>query len=118
MLLLGAGGSSLALTLYLHNKKREGRDVPSSIVVTNHQRAAWKRCGRSIAKSNSISRWNIIFHRPPKKATMPLSQLVPPASMVINATGLGKDRARLTADRCRGLSRERHCLGFQLPGAN
>jgi shikimate 5-dehydrogenase len=32
--LLGSGGSSLALTLYLHNKARAGEDVPSRIVVT------------------------------------------------------------------------------------
>ena len=34
MLIVGSGGSSLALTLYLHNKMKAGEDVPSRIVVT------------------------------------------------------------------------------------
>jgi shikimate 5-dehydrogenase len=34
LLILGAGGSSMALTLYLHTRARAGRDVPARVVVT------------------------------------------------------------------------------------
>ena len=34
MLILGSGGSSLALTLYLHDKAKAGGDVPAHITVT------------------------------------------------------------------------------------
>ena len=37
LLLLGAGGSSLALTLYLHRRALAGQDVPSKVVVTNRR---------------------------------------------------------------------------------
>jgi len=37
LLLLGAGGSSLALTLYLHRRAVAGQDVPSKVVVTNRR---------------------------------------------------------------------------------
>ena len=34
LLVLGAGGSSMALTLYLHDKAKRGGDAPARIVVT------------------------------------------------------------------------------------
>jgi shikimate dehydrogenase len=34
LLILGAGGSSMALTLYLHTRAKAGRDVPVHVVVT------------------------------------------------------------------------------------
>jgi shikimate 5-dehydrogenase len=91
MLILGAGGSSLALTLYLHNKKKAGEDVPAKIYVTN-----WRP--QRLEEMRTIHR-QIDFNIPvvylltdaPEKADRIASSL-PPYSMVINATGLGKDR--------------------------
>lgn len=91
LLLLGAGGSSLALTLYLHERQQGGGDVPSRIVVTNRRehridemRQIHERIGFAIP---------IEYHVAPEPDTNDrrLSALAP-GSVVINATGLGKDR--------------------------
>lgn len=90
MLLLGAGGSSLALTLYLHNKKLAGGDVPTQIVVTN-------RSSRRLEEMQEIHRkigFNIAteYHlSPAAEGNDAIVAALPPASMVVNATGLGKD---------------------------
>jgi shikimate dehydrogenase len=89
--LLGAGGSALALTLYLHERAIRGADVPSRLVVTNRSpgrltemQAIHDHIGMAIPTE---------YHLAPgpednDKALVGL----PPGSMVINATGLGKDR--------------------------
>lgn len=88
--ILGSGGSSLALTLYLHNKKQQGLDVPSRIVVTARRET-------SLAEMRHVH-GQIGFGIPidyklaptPSEADAIVGQL-PPRSMVVNATGLGKD---------------------------
>ena len=88
--ILGSGGSSLALTLYLHNKKQGGGDVPGHIVVTARREA-------SLAEMRHVH-GQIGFNIPidyrlaptPAEADKVVAQL-PPRSMVVNATGLGKD---------------------------
>ncbi|WP_303472895.1 MULTISPECIES: shikimate dehydrogenase [unclassified Marinovum] len=90
MLILGSGGSSLALTLYLHNKAAEGGDVPAKIIVTARREA-------SLDEMRIVHR-KIGFNIPveyrlaptPKEADAAVVEL-PKCSMVINATGLGKD---------------------------
>ena len=88
--ILGSGGSSLALTLYLHNKKQAGGDVPARIVVTARREA-------SLAEMRHVH-GHIGFNIPidyrlaptPAEADKVVAEL-PPRSMVVNATGLGKD---------------------------
>ncbi|MBD9454991.1 MULTISPECIES: shikimate dehydrogenase [unclassified Rhizobium] len=88
--ILGSGGSSLALTLYLHNKVKSGGDVPSTIVVTARREA-------SLAEMRHVHE-EIGFAIPieyrlapgPAEADRIVGDL-PDASMVVNATGLGKD---------------------------
>lgn len=90
MLILGSGGSSLALTLYLHNKASEGGDVPEKIIVTARRDA-------SLDEMRTVH-GNIAFNIPveyrlaptPEEADALVASL-PEGSMVINATGLGKD---------------------------
>jgi shikimate 5-dehydrogenase len=91
LLLLGAGGSSLALTLHLHRKSLAGAGVPRRIVVTN------RRAGR-------IDEMRAFHER--IGFTLPISYVVAPhprdndaalatmaaGATVVNATGLGKDR--------------------------
>jgi shikimate dehydrogenase len=91
LLLLGAGGSSLALTLYLHDRARSARDVPAKVVVTN-------RSERRLQEMREVHR-AIGFAVPieyylAESAPLNDAQLrrMPPFSVVINATGLGKDR--------------------------
>lgn len=90
LLILGSGGSSLALSLYLHNKKMAGGDVPQRIIVTARREA-------SLAEMRHVHS-QIGFSIPveyrltptPSEADAAVSSL-PPGSMVVNATGLGKD---------------------------
>ena len=91
LLLLGAGGSSLALTLYLHRRALAGQDVPSKVVVTN------RRPGRLEEMQEVHRRLGIAL--PVEYHLAPTPDLndarvaaLPPDSVVANATGLGKDR--------------------------
>jgi shikimate 5-dehydrogenase len=89
--LLGSGGSSLALSLYLHNKARAGGDVPARIVVTARRESSldeMRQVHRDIGFAIPI---DYLATPAPDDADRVLAAL-PPASMVVNATGLGKDR--------------------------
>jgi shikimate 5-dehydrogenase len=88
--LLGAGGSSLALTLYLIRKQRKGGDVPRRVVVTN-------RSSTRLGEMREIHREldhqiQFAYHLCPqaKHNDQVIAQLAP-QSLVANATGLGKD---------------------------
>jgi shikimate 5-dehydrogenase len=91
VLLLGAGGSSLALSLYLHRRQRTGAPVPSRIVVTNRRpgrleemRAFHRRIGFGIPIE-------YIEAPRPMRNDAALAGMAG-GSLVVNATGLGKDR--------------------------
>ena len=88
--ILGSGGSSLALTLYLHNKKIVGGDVPRHIVLTARREASLaemhhlhSQIGFSISADYRLA--------PTPAEADAVVGLLPPGSMVVNATGLGKD---------------------------
>ena len=89
MLILGAGGSSLALTAYLA-RENHGENRPKRILVTNrsqHRLDDMKAFHRRIRIPIPVE-----YHR----ATSPrvgdaLTAALPPGSVVVNATGLGKD---------------------------
>jgi len=91
LLLLGAGGSSLALTLYLHNKKEQDEDVPSKIVVTNWREGRLEEMKAIHQKIKMNIPVNYHLTPTPDKSDDVVHGL-PPRSMVINATGLGKDQ--------------------------
>lgn len=90
--ILGAGGSSLALTLYLHNKQCAGGDVPTRIVVTARRKASldeMREVHREIGFSIPID-----YRLAPTAAEADsIVSALPAGSMVVNATGLGKDGA-------------------------
>lgn len=90
MLVLGAGGSALALTLYLHNRAKAGGDVPARLIVTarrqsrlDHMRAAHRRIGFEIPTEYLLA-------PTPVEGDAVVAGLAR-GSLVINATGLGKD---------------------------
>jgi shikimate 5-dehydrogenase len=56
LLILGSGGSSLALTLYLQNKAQSGGDVPRAITVTARRDASLAKCARFTPRSAFRSR--------------------------------------------------------------
>ncbi len=88
-LVLGAGGSAIAITWYLLQRKH-GANRPSRIVVTN----------RSQPRLEEIQRFHTgigadipcEYHLTPSpELTDAIVADLPPGSLVINATGLGKD---------------------------
>ncbi|MEX0347418.1 MAG: shikimate dehydrogenase [Rhizobiaceae bacterium] len=90
LLILGSGGSSLALTLYLHNKAQMGLDVPSKIIVTARRDTSLDEMRNVHAQIGFSSPIEYVLAPTPAEADASVAGL-PVASMIINATGLGKD---------------------------
>jgi shikimate 5-dehydrogenase len=91
MLVLGAGGAAMALSLVLHDRAKAGQDVPSKLTITaldqlglDDIRAVHARDGLAVAIDYAVT-------RDPEAADR-LVERLPRGSMVVNATGLGKDR--------------------------
>ncbi|MHB0958048.1 MAG: shikimate dehydrogenase family protein [Pirellulaceae bacterium] len=88
-LVLGAGGSAIAITWYLL-QTQHGRNRPSRIIVTN----------RSVPRLEEIRLFHqriaadiaIEYHHTPQpELTDAIVATLPPGSLIVNATGLGKD---------------------------
>jgi shikimate 5-dehydrogenase len=89
--IIGAGGSSLALTCYIMKQKAPG-ERPSRIIVTNrspgrleHMKAIHERINPGIPVEYRLA------DRPEKNDEV--VNALPSHSLVVNATGLGKDAA-------------------------
>ena len=91
LLLLGAGGSSLALTLFLHREALEGRDIPKRIVVTNRRPQRIEEMKDFHAKLGFKIPIEYILAPNPEDNNKALETMAP-YSIIANATGLGKDR--------------------------
>jgi shikimate 5-dehydrogenase len=88
-LLLGAGGSSLALSWYLM-KREHGPNRPSRIVVTNRSPSRLDEIRRFHATLNSDVATEYVLTPDPALNDAVCADLKP-GSLVVNATGLGKD---------------------------
>jgi shikimate dehydrogenase len=89
--LLGAGGSSLALSLYLINKKKAGGDVPARVLVSNRSEPRLKEMQEIHKKIGTDI--NFEYHLCPVPSDNDrIVAMLKPGSLVANATGLGKDR--------------------------
>jgi len=87
--LLGAGGSSLAMSLYFGQEKRAG-DVPSRITICNRSTARLESAREHL--KGVAGRINIEYRHCPRPADNDaVIAALPPYSLVVNATGLGKD---------------------------
>ena len=89
--LLGAGGSSLALTLYLINKKKNGGDVPLRIVVSNRSKPRLDEMKKIHKELKTDIRFEYFLCPVPEDNDNVVAKLKP-GSLIANATGLGKDR--------------------------
>ena len=89
--IIGAGGSSLALSLYLINKKKEGKDVPQHVLISNRSEGRLKQMKTIHASVATGIDFEYILAPTPSDNDKVVASLKP-KSMVINATGLGKDR--------------------------
>lgn len=89
LLSMGAGGSTIALTWHLMRRER-GDDVPSRIVVSNRSQPrldALAQIHRRIDSKVPVE----YVHAPEASVNDALVAGLRPGSVVINATGLGKD---------------------------
>lgn len=91
LLLLGAGGSSLALTLHLHELAAQGLDVPRRVVVTNRRAERLEEMRRVHVQMGWAIPTDYVVAPEPVVNDAAVRRL-PPGSVVVNATGLGKDR--------------------------
>ncbi|WP_416418121.1 shikimate dehydrogenase family protein [Paenarthrobacter aromaticivorans] len=91
LVLLGAGGSSLALTYHLHKRAVAGFPVPARITVTNRRIS---RLEEMRAMHASLGSTLPITYVQVADATEndAVVAAAAPGSVIINATGLGKDR--------------------------
>jgi shikimate 5-dehydrogenase len=86
---MGAGGSTIAITWHLMRESR-GRDVPSRIIVSNrnqHRLDEIERIHRQVKSSIAVE----YVLAPTDVDNDAVLKTLKPGSLVINATGLGKD---------------------------
>lgn len=89
VLLLGAGGASLAMSVYF-TQERFGENVPKRIVIANRSLPRLEEARRILEGRNERVSFEFIHNPSPDKNDATLAAL-PPYSLVVNATGLGKD---------------------------
>ncbi len=90
VLILGAGGSALAITTYLLSGARHD-GFPSRIIIANRSPERLDEARKIFSKY--LKDANIVFEIVPEQVTTDkLLEQLTPFSIIINATGLGKDR--------------------------
>jgi len=87
--LLGAGGSSLAMTLYFA-KESHGDNVPKKVILCNRSVPRLESAEKHLKSVANRFPIEYIHNPTPKENDLTIAGL-PPYSLVVNATGLGKD---------------------------
>jgi shikimate dehydrogenase len=88
--IIGAGGSGIALSAYLM-KKVHKKNVPSKIIISNRRIARLEHCKEvhgKIEKTTHVEYVPVIEHHTNDQIVHNL----PEGSLIVNATGMGKDR--------------------------
>jgi shikimate 5-dehydrogenase len=86
---MGAGGSTIALTWHLMRRER-GLNVPSRIIVSNRSQARLDEIARIHAQVPTGARLDYVL-APDARDNDAVVAGLKPGSLVVNATGLGKD---------------------------
>lgn len=89
VLLLGAGGSSLAMSVYFTQEKF-GSNVPPHIIIANRSQPRLDSARQILANLNPRTKFDFILNPTPADNDKTLASLKP-HSLIVNATGLGKD---------------------------
>lgn len=89
VLILGAGGSCLAMSLYL-TQQEFGADVPKKIIIANRSIPRLASAKKILDGINDRTRFEFMHNPTPADNDIALAALKP-HSLVVNATGLGKD---------------------------
>ena len=89
VLLMGAGGASLAMSVYLA-KESHGNNVPRKITITNRSIPRLESAKKILSNLNPKVQFEFIHNPTPEDNDKTLGAL-PKHSLVVNGTGLGKD---------------------------
>ena len=89
VLLMGAGGSSLAMSMYLTQEKF-GDNVPAHIIIANRSQPRLDSAKKLLEGLNPKTEISYILNPTPADNDRTLASLKP-HSLIVNATGLGKD---------------------------
>jgi shikimate dehydrogenase len=89
MLIFGAGGSSVATLLHLINKKDAG-DQPEKVIVVNRSQPRLDHMREMVEKQHGSFAVEYICNADPLVNDQIMARL-PEQSIVVNATGMGKD---------------------------
>ena len=89
VLLIGAGGSSLAMSLYFTQEKF-GDNVPQKITLANRSLPRLDSAKEILSGLNPKVEF-MFEHTPQPAGNDALIAALPPYSLIVNATGLGKD---------------------------
>jgi shikimate 5-dehydrogenase len=90
VLILGAGGSAIAMSSYLLNKNK-GDNIPSKLIIGNRSQPRLDEIKRIVGEVNPDVPAE--FHLTPEATQNDaLVNKLKPYSLIVNATGLGKDR--------------------------
>lgn len=90
VLIMGAGGSALAISSYLM-RTEHGENVPSKIIITNRSQPRLHSAREKLDGMNPRVKMEYYLCPEPEQNDEILKKLKP-NSLIINATGLGKDR--------------------------
>ncbi len=90
VLCFGAGGSAVAIALHLINKQNPG-DRPRRFVVVNRSQSRLDSLRQMVESLNTTIAFDYILNEEPRRNDALLATM-PGGSIVINATGMGKDR--------------------------
>ncbi|MCT4543922.1 MAG: shikimate dehydrogenase [Vallitalea sp.] len=98
--IMGAGGSALAISSHLTQEKY-GDDVPTKIVIANRSQPRLDAASKKLNGINDKVEFEYLLGPTPEDNDAFLSK-IKPYSLIINATGLGKDRpgSPLTGKAC------------------
>lgn len=89
VLLIGAGGSSLAMSIYFAQEKF-GDNVPKKIIITNRSTPRLESARAILSGINPKIQFEFVHNPTPADNDRTLASLKP-HSVIVNATGLGKD---------------------------
>ena len=89
VLLMGAGGSSLAMSFYFAQEKF-GDNIPKRITIANRSQPRLLSAEVSLQGLNDRIEFRYV-HNPVYEGNDRLVAELPPYSLIVNATGLGKD---------------------------
>ena len=89
VLIIGAGGSALAMSMHLA-QEAFGDDVPRKITIANRSAPRLESAKRALGGLNGRVEFRFV-HGPSPEDNDRLVAGLPPYSLIVNATGLGKD---------------------------